>query len=40
MVNFKEWLVDRFVVERKKFDRSGVYAYTQRAMAYLSLIHI
>lgn len=36
MVNFKEWLVDRFVVERKKFDRSGVYAYTQRAMAYNS----
>lgn len=36
MVIFKEWLVDRFVVERKKFDRSGVYAYTQRAMAYNS----
>lgn len=36
MVDFKEWLVDRLVVERKKFDRSGVYAYTQRAMAYNS----
>ena len=36
MENYKEWLVKRFLIERKKFDRSGVYAYTQRAMAYNS----
>ena len=34
--NYKEWLIKRFLIERKKFDRSGVYAYTQRAMAYNS----
>ena len=32
----KSWLIDRFIIERKRFDRSGVYAYTQRAMAYNS----
>ena len=31
MENYKEWLIKRFLIERKKFDRSGVYAYTQRA---------
>lgn len=36
MENFKEWLIERFLIERKKFDRSGIYAYTQRAMAYNS----
>lgn len=36
MSDFKTWLLDRFIIERKKFDRSGVYAYTQRAMAYNS----
>lgn len=36
MENYKEWLIERFVIERKRFDRSGVYAYTQRAMAYNS----
>lgn len=36
MENYKEWLIKRFLIERKKFDRSGVYAYTQRAMAYNS----
>lgn len=36
MENYKEWLIKRFLIERKRFDRSGVYAYTQRAMAYNS----
>ena len=36
MQDYKKWLVGRFVIERKRFDRSGVYAYTQRAMAYNS----
>jgi len=29
-------LIRRFQIERKKFDRSGIYAYTQRALAYNS----
>ena len=29
-------LVERFYIERKKQDRSGIYAYTQRALAYNS----
>ena len=29
-------LIERFTIERKKFDRSGIYAYTQRALAYNS----
>ena len=36
MQDYKKWLVERFIIERKRFDRSGVYAYTQRAMAYNS----
>ena len=36
MVEFKKWLIERFIIERKRFDRSGVYAYTQRVMAYNS----
>ena len=36
MSKFKKWLIDRFIIERRKFDRSGVYAYTQRVMAYNS----
>lgn len=36
MVNYKNWLIERFMIERKRFDRSGVYAYTQRTMAYNS----
>ena len=36
MLEFKQWLIERFKIERKRFDRSGVYAYTQRAMAYNS----
>lgn len=31
-----EWLIQRFKIERDKFDRSGIYAYTQREMAYNS----
>ncbi len=34
MIN--EWLIQRFRIEREKFDRSGIYAYTQRVMAYNS----
>lgn len=33
---FLKFLLDRFTIERKKFDRSGVYAYTQRLLAYNS----
>ena len=29
-------LIERFNIERKKFDRSGIYAYTQRTLAYNS----
>ena len=36
MTEFKTWLIERFRIERKRFDRSGVYAYTQRTMAYNS----
>ncbi len=38
-INNKEFLVfllERFKIERDKFDRSGVYAYTQRLLAYNS----
>lgn len=34
--NFLDFLLERFQIERKKFDRSGVYAYTQRLLAYNS----
>ncbi len=34
--NFLVNLLYRFKIERKKFDRSGVYAYTQRLLAYNS----
>lgn len=33
---FVSFLLSRFKIERKKFDRSGVYAYTQRLLAYNS----
>lgn len=33
---FLQFLLERFQIERKKFDRSGVYAYTQRLLAYNS----
>lgn len=31
-----DFLLNRFQIERKRFDRSGVYAYTQRLVAYNS----
>lgn len=34
--DFLQFLLERFQIERKKFDRSGVYAYTQRLLAYNS----
>lgn len=36
MENFLNFLLERFKIERNKFDRSGVYAYTQRLLAYNS----
>lgn len=33
---FMKYILERFQIERKKFDRSGVYAYTQRILAYNS----
>lgn len=36
MDNYKNWLIERFMIERKRFDRTGVYAYTQRTIAYNS----
>ncbi len=36
MTDFKKWFVERFQIEKNKFDRSGVYAYTQRSMGYNS----
>lgn len=34
--DFNNFLCERFQIERKKFDRSGVYGYTQRLLAYNS----
>ncbi len=34
--DFLNFLLKRFNIERDKFDRSGVYAYTQRLLAYNS----
>lgn len=34
--DFLDFLLTRFKIEREKFDRSGVYAYTQRLLAYHS----
>ncbi len=33
---FLDFLLERFSIERDKFDRSGIYAYTQRLLAYNS----
>lgn len=33
---FLEFLLERFKIERERFDRSGVYACTQRLLAYNS----
>ena len=34
--DFIQFLQERFQIERKKFDRSGVYGFTQRLLAYNS----
>lgn len=34
--DFLTFLLERFKIERQKFDRSVVYAYTQRLLAYNS----
>lgn len=36
MKSYKEWLIERYRIEKKKFDCSGIYAYTQCLMAYHS----
>lgn len=33
---FLDFLIKRFQIERERFDRSGVYAFTQRLLAYNS----
>lgn len=33
---FLNFILERFKIEREKFDRSGIYAYTQRLLAYNS----
>lgn len=33
---FVDFLLERFQIEKEKFDRSGVYAFTQRLLAYNS----
>lgn len=33
---FLGFLLQRFKIKREKFDRSGVYVYTQRLLAYNS----
>ncbi len=33
---FLDFILERFAIEREKFDRSGVYAFTQRLLAYNS----
>lgn len=33
---FINFLIERFQIEQKKFDRSGVYGFTQRLLAYNS----
>lgn len=35
-IELLDFLLERFKIEREKFDRSGVYAYTQRLLAYNS----
>lgn len=35
-MDINEFLVERFKIEKNKFDRSGIYAYTSRTMAYNS----
>lgn len=35
-IELLDFLLERFKIERERFDRSGVYAYTQRLLAYNS----
>lgn len=35
-MDINEFLIKRFKIEKNKFDRSGIYAYTSRTMAYNS----
>lgn len=35
-IELLNFLLERFKIEREKFDRSGVYAFTQRLLAYNS----
>ena len=35
---FLDFLLERFKIEREKFDRSSVYAYTQRLLAYMNIL--
>lgn len=36
MDNYNDFLLERLQIERKRFDRSGVYSMTQRTLAYNS----
>ena len=33
---FLSFILERFQIERKRFDRSGIYVFTQRMLAYNS----
>lgn len=35
-IEYLDFLLERFQIEQKKFDRSGVYGFTQRLLAYNS----
>lgn len=36
MNKYTQFLIRRFQIERKRFDRSGIYAFTQKSLAYNS----
>ncbi len=36
MYKYKNWLIKRFKIEKTKFDKSGIYAYTECLFAYHS----
>ncbi len=36
LTKLNKLLIERFLIERRKFDRSGIYALTQRRLAYNS----
>lgn len=33
---YLDFLIEKYKIEKERFDRSGVYAYTQRVLAYNS----